>query len=105
MKSDALLEATILALQGKLLKEGNPSNLKNLKIKIKIFIMNHQKVIMSIFLLIINYQVMIIKELFKIKKEINIKYQLRYKKKIQDLLLVVLITFMLLYFMIIMKSV
>ena len=38
MKSDALLEATILALQGKLLKEGNQ---KNLKIKIKIFIMNH----------------------------------------------------------------
>ena len=29
MKSDALLEATILALQGKLLKEANPSNLKN----------------------------------------------------------------------------
>lgn len=33
MKSDALLEATILALQGKLLKEANPSNLKKLKNK------------------------------------------------------------------------
>lgn len=35
MKSDALLEATILALQGKLLKEANPSNLKKLKNKDK----------------------------------------------------------------------
>ena len=35
MKSDALLEATILALQGKLLKEGNPSNLKKFKNKDK----------------------------------------------------------------------
>lgn len=31
MKSDALLEATMLALQGKLLKESNPSKLKKLK--------------------------------------------------------------------------
>ena len=35
MKSDALLEATILALQGKLLKEANPSNLKKFKNKDK----------------------------------------------------------------------
>ena len=35
MKSDALLEATMLALQGKLLKEANPSNLKKLKNKDK----------------------------------------------------------------------
>lgn len=35
MKSDALLEATMLALQGKLLKESNPSNLKKSKNKDK----------------------------------------------------------------------